>query len=390
MASIRRLGPDRWQITWYVGAYIDENGKRRERKASRIVRGSYAEAKRVAASIEKERPNAPLSPTDPAQRTFGRLAAEWLNQRRADVGRGTLEPATWRRYEETLRLYALPLLADIPVARLEPYQIEAAYQAAPPGSARYLHAAVRQILREALRNRFILWDIGAVVRAPKYRRTKRQPVPMEDAGKILAAFADTPHFALVATMYAMGLRMGELLALKWEDVDWQNGVVWMRGALKKSGNAPVFGSRKNDEAYPIAVSQDVLEVLDKHRADQLMQKARWKEDWGLIFTASDGSPLNAENWRKRVWHPTLRALGIPRYVPHQMRHAFVTEGLGGEDPIGLATVAAAIGDDPSTVAAHYADAITPDKRRLAEKAGRLLRTAIDLGERWRKEREGRA
>lgn len=274
---------------------------------------------------------------------------------------------------------------DVPLAKLEVSHIEGVYQKAPLGSARYLHAAVRQILKWAFCNRWILWDMAAAIEPPKYRRNKRPPVPLEHAGRILGAFAGTPWFALVALMYATGLRLGELLGLRWEDIDWQHGVIWVRRALKKPGNNPVFGSRKNDEAYPVPVSQETLEVLDKHRAAQLMQKGTWKEDWGLVFTASDGSPVHPENFRKRVWHPTLKAAKLPRYVPHQFRHAFVSELLGGEDPVGLAAVAAAVGDDPATVAEHYADAITPDKRRLAEKAGRLLRRAIELGEKWRQE-----
>lgn len=53
--------------------------------------------------------------------------------------------------------------------------------------------------------------------------------------------------------------------------------------------------------------------------------------------------------------------------------------------MGLAAVAAAVGDNPATVAAHYADAITPDKRRVAEKPGKLLQQALEFGEKWKRE-----
>ena len=122
-------------------------------------------------------------------------------------------------FEETLRRYALPLLENVPLGKLEPSMIEEAYDTAPPGSARYLHAAVCQILRHAPRTRHILWDVGATVRPPKYRPAKRPPVPHEDAGKMLAAFSGGPWFALVALLYATGLRMGEPLALRWSDID---------------------------------------------------------------------------------------------------------------------------------------------------------------------------
>ena len=102
------------------------------------------------------------------------------------------------------------------------------YEAIPAGTARRLHACVRQILRWALRERWGGWDVAAMVTPPRYRPKRCLPIPCEDAALILAAFRGTRWFPLVAVAYATGLRQGELLGLRWEDVDWTNGVLWVR------------------------------------------------------------------------------------------------------------------------------------------------------------------
>ena len=433
MAYVRRLGPKKYQITW-LEAYIEgPDGKRRQRKRSEVFYGEREEAERRAAQIEAHRlPASKLR--DPVERTFERVAAEWLQRRKEDVEKGQLESGTWRRYDETLRKYAIPAIGRVPLSKLEPADVERAYAAASPGSAKQLHAAVRQILRWALRERWIGWDVAVMVQAPRHRARKRSPIPAHHARLILLAFHGTPHWPLIALAAATGLRLGELLGLRWADVDWDNHAVWVRQALKEPGRSPSFGSTKQDEEFVVAVHPEVLEILRQHRQAQDAARPRWRRDLGLVFAASDGSPIHRQNWYRRVWHPVLQTLlepgqeiviparggpvrhiartgdslqrlawahdvpledlrranpkvklvEMPRYVPHQLRHSFVTTQLGGEDPMPLTAVAKAGGwKDILTPARRYAGAITEDQRRVADKAWRLVRALVRADEEGR-------
>lgn len=426
MAYVRRLGKDRYQIVWLEGYVVGPDGKRQQHKRSETVRGSEAEARRRAAEIEAARPPASKL-RDPEERIFARVAAAWLERRRKDVEAGRLEPGTWRRYEETLRLYALPELGSVPLSKLRPADVERAYAAAPPGSVKQLHAAVRQLLRWALRERWIGWDVGVMVQPPRQRAARRSPVPAHHARLILLAFQETPHWPLVLLAAVTGLRLGELLGLRWSDIDWENHAVWVRQALKEAGRAPRFGSTKQDEQWVAVVHPEVMEVLRDHRRSQDAARTRWRRDLDLVFPASDGSPLHRQNWYRRVWHPVLQTLlepgqeitlplasraerhlartgdslqrlawayhvpleelrranqgvkliPMPRYVPHQLRHSFVTTQLGGKDPMPLTAVARAGGwKDILTPARQYAGAITEDQRMVAEKAWRMVRALV--------------
>ena len=430
MASIRRLSEGRYQITWLEGYIVGPDGKRRQRKRSEIVWGTRRDAERRAAEIEATRlPTSRLR--DPDERTFARVAAEWLANRKQDVEQGTLEPSTWKRYDETLRLYAVPVIGNVPLSRLQPADVERVYSQTPPGAVRQLHTALRQVLRWALRERWIGWDIAVMVTPPRLRPKKRAPIPLRDLALVLAAFRDTRWFPLVALAFATGLRQGELLGLRWVDVDWAQRVLWVRRALKRPGANPTFGSRKNDQEVPVAVHESVLAILREHKERQDAEKAKYTEDWGLVFTATDGSPVDASNIRDDVWRPILTTLVEPGqvvripspkgerehasvfgdslrrlgwqygvsvealqkanpdlrlhpplpYVFHQLRHSHASYLLGGEDPLSLAAVARHGGwADPMTTLRHYTHAITEDDRRAAEKAAALLADALALGQ----------
>ncbi len=275
------------------------------------------------------------------------------------------------------------------------------------------------------------WDVAVMVQPPRRRAVRRSPVPARHARLILLAFQETPHRALVALAAVTGLRLGELLGLRWADIDWEGHAIWVRQALKEAGRNPRFGSTKQDEQWVAAVHPDVMDILREHRRSQDVARARWRRDFDLVFPASDGSPFHRQNWYRRVWHPVVqtliepgqeiailvlgetarhlartgdslqrlawtyhlpledlrranedvRLIPMPRYVPHQFRDSFVTAQLGGKDPMPLAAVARAGGwRDILTPARHYVGAITEDQRMVADKAWRTVRALIRADE----------
>lgn len=88
----------------------------------------------------------------------------------------------------------------------------------------------------------------------------------------------------------------------------------------------------------MTVQENVLAILREHQQRQDGERGQLKEDWGLVLTARDGSPVDASDFLDDVWYPPLKVLGLPN-VFHQLRHTSVSYLLGGEDPILLAAVA---------------------------------------------------
>lgn len=379
MASIRRLSEGRWQVTWYEGRYAGPDGKMHKRQRSRIVRGTYRDAQKAAAEIEAWRAPARQG-EDPNTRTVGRACAKWLTERGEDVLRNTLELGTWRRYEMALRVHVLPAFENLPLRRLQPEHVEDLYRSLPPATAQTVHTALRQVLRWALRQKWIGWDVEVHVRPPSYRIPEKEPIPLEHAAAILQAFRKQPYlrrwFALVALAYATGMRRGELFGLHWDDIDWQDGLVWVRQALKQSGRIPLIGDTKTHRQRFIKLGRETLAILRWHRILQRHERPKWEKDLGLVFPATNGNAMSMNNFRRRIWLPVLEDLGLPPYGLHQMRHTQASELAGGDEPVGTAALARRLGDNPVTVFRRYAHALSRDDLTAAEKADRLLRQAL--------------
>ena len=289
----------------------------------------------------------------------------------------SLRPRTYDRYEEILRLYALPRWSTVPIVRLEARDIEAAYGELPLAKAARVHAVLRPMLKYCYRKRWIPTNPMDFVEAPKWTPRERDPIPEAHVAKILQAFRGTRWYALVALALHTAMRPGELLALRWGDVDWKNRVLWVRRTLAQAGNNPVFAEPKTAQSEaPVPLDRHAMAILRWHRWRQSKERPTWREDHDLVFTATDGSPVHANNWRRRVWYETLKNLGLPRYVPHQLRHTTATQLLAGKDAASVAAVSRRLRHARITTTLDmYTAAISQDEWRAAEKAGRLIREA---------------
>lgn len=367
MAYVRARGKDVWEITVYTGSHV-ENGRRVRHRYVELFHGSKAAARERAAELELRLRGAERQ-KDLTKLTFGEAAGEWL---RAIQPR--LRPRTYDRYEEILRLYALPRWSTVPLVRLEARDIEAAYGELPPAKAAKLHAVLRPMLKYCYRKRWIPSNPMDFVETPKWAPRERDPIPEAHVAKILQAFRGTRWYALVALALHTGMRLGELLGLRWGDVDWKNGVLWVRRQLVKPGRHPEFAAPKTVQSEaPVPLDRHALAILRWHRWRQSKERPMWREDHDLIFTATDGSPVHDNNWRRRVWYETLKTLGLPRYVPHQLRHTTATELLGGKDAAAVAAVSRRLRHARITTTLDmYTAAISDDEWRAAKKAGRLI------------------
>jgi integrase len=161
--------------------------------------------------------------------TLERFADHWLKHM---VG-PRLRPSTLSSYRETLRLHILPTLGGINLRALTPTHVRTllAHKAADGLGARsiqIIHSTLRTMLSEAMREELIERNVATVIRPPSVERIEVQPWSTEEASCFLAAAADHRLHALFAVGVALGLRKGELLALRWDDVDLEGGVLHVR------------------------------------------------------------------------------------------------------------------------------------------------------------------
>lgn len=135
--------------------------------------------------------------------------------------------------------------------------------------------------------------------------------------------------ALYAVAIHCGLRQGELLALRWDDVDLEAGALHVRRSLSGSrGGRPVFTTPKTAKGRrQVRLTAGAAEALRHHRKRQLEDRervARMWQDHGLVFATEIGTPLNRHNLCRRSFKPLLKKAGLLEIRFHDLRHTCAT------------------------------------------------------------------
>lgn len=119
-----------------------------------------------------------------------------------------------------------------------------------------------------------------------------------------------------------GMRMGEILAMKWEHLDWNKKIYTVKESYSPFG----FDTPKTESSYRIVeLSQALMEILREHRKTQLRIGQEPKSK-GLIFCTEAGTPINPSNLRNRIFYPALKKAGLfdKKIRFHDLRGVYAT------------------------------------------------------------------
>lgn len=247
--------------------------------------------------------------------------------------RDGLRASTVRSYEQLLRVHIKPALGHIPLAKLMPQDVRSfmrdrAAAGLSPRTIQYLHAVLRVALVQALADGLVARNVAKLVKAPTVKHRKVQPLTPEEARRFLDAVQDDRNGPLYTVAVALGLRQGEALGLRWQDVDLEAGTLRVVHALqrvRKEGLKLV--QPKSDSSHRnIALPEVAIRALRAHRVRQkeerLLAGSRWKEN-GFVFTSSIGTGLDGRNVT-RQFKAALSRAGLPAKRFHDTRHTAAT------------------------------------------------------------------
>jgi integrase len=155
-----------------------------------------------------------------------------------------------------------------------------------------------------------------------------QALSADEARKLLEAAGEDRLEALYVLAIHTGMRQGELLALRWQDVDLENAVASVRRTLTRSGGKVVFAEPKTKKSRrSIRLTPQAVEALRAHLKRQLRDieiLGDRYQDQGLVFTTATGAPINPSNLRQRNFAQLLKRAGLPRIRFHDLRHTCAT------------------------------------------------------------------
>jgi integrase len=278
------------------------------------------------------------------------FAEHWLPALQA---RG-LRPSTLARYESHLRCAITPALGGLPLQGLMPTHLNKLYgdlRAAgrAPKTIRNIHGVVSKALADAERWGLVARNAARLADVPAVARPKLRVWSPEQTRAFLAAVANDRLFAAWLLAATTGMRRGELLGLRWKDIDLDAGVVRVAQARVRAGNRVVAGEPKTARGRrTLALDPTTVAALRQHRKRQTEERLAAGPhfaDSGLAFTMPGGTPIHPN--RFSLWFRRhARAAGLPAIRLHDIRHSYATAGLAAGVPpkvmserLGHATVA---------------------------------------------------
>ncbi len=300
----------------------DAEGNRRRKWVGGFLTRREAEAYQATYSATHPTLAAGIGAYGSTRTRLGEYLEQWLE----GYARPNVRTKGYKTYAAFIRVHITPSIGHVPLPKLIPQTIEAFYRdlQAKELSATTVHM-IGTMLKGAL-ERAIRWGIisqnpAKTVEIPKRSKPAYTTWTPEQARTLIVEGQGARFHLLFVTLMLTGLRLGELLRLRWEHIDLKQGVIYVPGT--KTENA------KRTVLLPPSL---LLSLVSLHEREP---------ESDLVFHTRSGTPLNPTNVRLREFYPLLERLKLPRIRLHDLRHFHATYLLShGAD---LASVSARLG-----------------------------------------------
>lgn len=374
--SVHKRKQGGWQGSVTVGIV----GGRRKRKS--VYGATQREVLEKLAAIRRTLDaGLPVGTSRPM--TLGDYLEAWLRDTLPTVVR----QSTAESYSSLTRQHIIPGLGHHRLDKLTAVHIRAflrdkSTQTSPrtkrPLSSRtiqYLHAVLRLALEQARRDDLVVRNVAGLVAGPKVQRPEIAPLTPEEAGRLFAQAATDRLSPLWLLVTALGLRRGEALALRWENVDLDRGHLQVKATVQRVGGKLVRTempkTKSSRRALPLPAV--VVDALRAHRAAQVQERiasAVWIDDT-LVFTTGIGTPLEPRNVL-RSFHALCDRAEVRRVRIHDLRHAAASFML--LQGVDMRVVMGTLGHSRlATTSDLYTHLLEPVQRAAADRMDDLLR-----------------
>lgn len=293
----------------YVVRYRDATGRQKQRSAR-----TYDEARKLRSAL-----NADVARGEHRELSrvkFTDYVESWGETFTGRTGTG-IRPDTLKRYKSDLAKHAVPHFGRRRLVEIEPRDVKAfalalSEKGLAPASVRNVIAPLRALFATAVEEGLIRHNP-----ATGLRLASRAPVSMEDDDSdgpvkaltpdelraVIAAAPEGPHRLMIQFTAATGMRISEVLAMRWSRVDFENGRVQVRRAITQSGREDVPKSAYSRRDVPI--SAGMVSALRRHKLASAFAAA---DDF--VFPARNGKPQRYENTLRRILKPAARAAAL--------------------------------------------------------------------------------
>lgn len=332
--SIHERPDGRWCASLDLGII---NGKRKRKYIYGATRKEVVEKLKAAQLAQASGANLAVE-----RITVGQFLDRWI----ADVVTRRNKPRTVDGYKQIIKDHLKPHLGRYQLDKLRPEHVQAMLNALAAEGRKYntvrnVRAVLRRALNQALRWQYVQRNVAILVDVPRYREDDPdsdsdqptpefaiQPLDEEQARALLRAVTGHRLEALYRIGLSLGLRRGEVLGLRWLDIDFEQATLRVTGQLQRvRGKLERSSTKTAASARGVDLPPVLLAQLKQHRAAQEREHERAGERWqehDLVFTTQIGTPIEPRNLI-RHFKQVLKQAGLPETIRfHDLRHSCAT------------------------------------------------------------------
>jgi integrase len=290
---------------------------------------------------------------DPTRMTVGDWLDLWTATTKAEVS-----PKTHERYAEIVRCYLKPGLGSIGLQRLTPSDIQKAYSSfdrnPSPRTRRHIHRILKSALARAVEQQALPRNpADALKRLPKVEVKPITVLTVEQSIRLLKAIRHTTIYWPTLIALATGMRRGEILALRWKNLDLEYGTVRVVESLEQTKAGLRFKSTKTDKARAVPLPKFAIEALrrwKRQQAENLLGLGVRQSPQVLVCARENGEPKQPVSLTHEFTYLVGRVKGLPKVRFHDLRHSHATQLLAAgvhpkivQERLGHSTITVTMG-----------------------------------------------
>ena len=304
---------------------------------------------------------------DSAQTTLEKFMNDWLVSVEP-----TLRFNTFKQYSQITRQHILPVLGHLKLRDLKPGHIQQLYNQMVRKkhglrTVQLVHSVLHRSLVHAVKLGIIPRNPDDATTPPKPKHSEMKFLDETQVQQMLivAQAKSDRFFALYHLAVSTGMRQGELLGIKWSDMDWERGLLQVQRQLtiKKGGGFELTAPKTKAGTRRLDLGESALQVLRDHRQQQYLEMQAVGDDWqdnDLVFPSTIGTTYNRSNLSKR-FKLILKEAGLPEIRFHDLRHTAATLMLNHGIPVIV--VSRRLGHARPSITLDVYGHLIPDKQK---------------------------
>jgi integrase len=366
--SVYQRADGRWIGAATVG-YTESGRQKRKTVSDSSAQGARKKLKGVMSLLDEGLP----PPDDKV--SVAQLLERWLN----DALRHQVAPSAFNNYEWAVRIHIAPDIGNKKVSKLTVHDVDHLISkkmdaGLAPSSVRRIRSVLIMGLDQGVKWGYVARNVAKLTKGPKVVFKEGRSLTPAQAQKLLKSTAGHRFETLYVVTLALGLRRGEVLGIKWTDIDFAKRKLTISRQLQRVNGKLVLGDVKTVKSHrSLNLTEPVVEHLKAHKARQSQERLLAGECWqdnGLVFTTEIGTPFDPRNLHRDFGKLSENA-GIGKWHPHELRHSFASLLL--ESGVAIEVVSELLGHASIRITADtYGHIGEPQREKAADAMAKIL------------------